>query len=103
MTAGEELRRRIQAHVSFEDGHAEIWRVFEDGDLFAEVTLALANPWKPLRPTKVVGIEARGFILGASVAHALGVGFVAIRKGGGLLPGSKVERNTQPDYRGLEL
>jgi len=63
---------------------------------------ALAAPWESLRPTKVVGIEARGFILGAAVAHALGAGFVAVRKEGGLFPGSKVERIALPDYRGLE-
>ena len=34
----------------------------------------------------VVGIEARGFILGAAAAHALGVGFVPVRKAG-KLPG----------------
>ena len=35
---------------------------------------------------KVVGMEARGFILGAPVALALGVGFVPVRKAG-KLPG----------------
>lgn len=35
---------------------------------------------------KVVGMEARGFILGAPVALELGVGFVPVRKGG-KLPG----------------
>ena len=33
---------------------------------------------------KVVGIEARGFILGAVVAHELGLGFIPIRKQGKL-------------------
>ena len=33
---------------------------------------------------KVIGIEARGFIFGAPVALALGVGFVPVRKGGKL-------------------
>ncbi len=32
----------------------------------------------------VVGVEARGFILGAVVAHQLGVGFVPVRKAGKL-------------------
>lgn len=35
----------------------------------------------------VVGIEARGFILGAAVAHELGLGFVPVRKAG-KLPGT---------------
>jgi adenine phosphoribosyltransferase len=33
---------------------------------------------------KVVGIEARGFIFGAAIAHAIGVGFVPVRKPGKL-------------------
>ncbi|PID96218.1 MAG: adenine phosphoribosyltransferase [Actinomycetales bacterium] len=36
------------------------------------------------RVDTVVGIEARGFILGAAVAHELGVGFVPVRKAGKL-------------------
>jgi len=35
----------------------------------------------------VVGIEARGFILGAAVAYELGIGFIPVRKAG-KLPGS---------------
>jgi adenine phosphoribosyltransferase (EC 2.4.2.7) len=34
----------------------------------------------------VAGIEARGFVLGAALAHAMGVGFIPIRKAG-KLPG----------------
>ncbi|MBK8866857.1 MAG: adenine phosphoribosyltransferase [Dermatophilaceae bacterium] len=41
----------------------------------------------------VVGVEARGFILGAAVAYALGVGFVPVRKAG-KLPG----RTHQAEY-----
>lgn len=37
----------------------------------------------------VAGIEARGFILGAAVAYALGVGFVPVRKVG-KLPGQTI-------------
>lgn len=33
---------------------------------------------------KVVGMEARGFLFGTPVAHALGVGFVPVRKAGKL-------------------
>ncbi|HMZ16090.1 MAG TPA: adenine phosphoribosyltransferase, partial [Mycobacterium sp.] len=34
----------------------------------------------------VAGIDARGFLLGGAVAHRLGVGVLAIRKGGKLPP-----------------
>jgi adenine/guanine phosphoribosyltransferase-like PRPP-binding protein len=49
---------------------------------------------------KVTGIESRGFLLGGAVALALGTGFVGVRKAGGLLPGSKVVTEAEPDYRG---
>ena len=47
---------------------------------------------------KVVGIEARGFILGAPVAYALGVGFVPVRKKG-KLPGDVVRGVLRPGVR----
>ena len=44
----------------------------------------LVRPWTGGRVDKVVGIEARGFIIGGAVAHALTAGFVPIRKKGKL-------------------
>ncbi len=75
--------------------------------MFRDITTLLKDP-EGLRATiegfveryrdkpidKVVGIEARGFILGAVVAHELGLGFIPIRKQG-KLPG---EVNGE-DYR----
>jgi adenine phosphoribosyltransferase len=96
------LHDRLVERIRFVDGHAEIWRVFEDGQLFAEVVDALARPWESVAPTKVAGIEARGFIVGAVVASRLGAGFVAIRKEGSLFAGSKIEATSGPDYRGRQ-
>jgi adenine phosphoribosyltransferase len=45
----------------------------------------------------VAGIEARGFILGAMVAHALGVGFVPVRKEG-KLPSAVHSRSYALEY-----
>lgn len=45
---------------------------------------SLAAPHKGQGIDVVVGIESRGFILGAAVAHAIGAGFVPIRKPGKL-------------------
>ncbi|MBI3677289.1 MAG: adenine phosphoribosyltransferase [Proteobacteria bacterium] len=44
----------------------------------------LVQPYAGVRIDKVVGIEARGFILGGAVAHQLSVGFVPVRKKGKL-------------------
>jgi adenine phosphoribosyltransferase len=45
---------------------------------------ALAEPFLNDGITKVIGIEARGFILGAMLAHRLEAGFVPVRKPGKL-------------------
>jgi adenine phosphoribosyltransferase len=50
----------------------------------AAVVARLAEPFQDDGVTKVVGIEARGFILAAPVAVALGAGFVPVRKAGKL-------------------
>jgi len=44
----------------------------------------LADAFAGRRIDKVVGVEARGFILAAPVAYRLGVGFVPVRKPGKL-------------------
>ena len=45
---------------------------------------ALASRYRAKKVSKVVGVEARGFIFGAALAHGLGVGFVPVRKPGKL-------------------
>src|SRR5579871_3473462 len=51
---------------------------------FASAVKALALPFETAGITKVVGIEARGFIVAAPVAVILGAGFVPVRKQGKL-------------------
>ena len=54
-------------------------------DAFASVIDALALAGEELGPVDaVLGIEARGFIVGAPVALKLGAGFVPVRKSGKL-------------------
>lgn len=50
-----------------------------------------------MRPQAVAGLDARGFILGAVVAWALGVGFVPIRKKG-KLPWQTLAENYELEY-----
>lgn len=97
-----DLRSELLDRFRWVDGHADVWRLFDDGELFGQLVVALASPFRGDGITRVAGIEARGFILGAAVARELRVGFVAIRKQGTLFPGPKLARQTSPDYRGVE-
>ena len=97
----DDLRRELLARFRFVDGHADVWRWFDDGALFTRIGSALADPFRECRITKVAGIEARGFVLGAVVAVELHAGFVALRKDGGLFPGETVSRRTPISYRGV--
>ena len=62
----------------------DITPVLRDGALFHDVVDAMAAPFRDAAVSHVVGIEARGFILGGAVAAALGAGFVPARKPGKL-------------------
>jgi adenine phosphoribosyltransferase len=62
----------------------DITPILGDAGALAEAVAALAEPLRFLRPTKVAAIESRGFIFGAPVAMALGVGLAIIRKPGKL-------------------
>jgi adenine phosphoribosyltransferase len=68
----------------------DITPILLDPEAMVEAVNALARPLRQLNVTKVVAIESRGFLLGAPVAMALGVGLVIVRKPG-KLP-SKVHR-----------
>jgi adenine phosphoribosyltransferase len=62
----------------------DITPVLRNGRLLQEVILEMCRPFRSARVTHVVGIEARGFILGGAVACALEAGFVPARKPGKL-------------------
>lgn len=62
----------------------DITPVLCDPALFGEVIAAMAAPYREAEVTHVVGIEARGFILGGAVAATLGAGFIPVRKPGKL-------------------
>jgi adenine phosphoribosyltransferase len=92
------LRSRIrdvpdypQPGVVFKD----ITPLLADGPAFREVIAALAAGHEGV--DKVAGIEARGFILAAPVACALGAGFVPIRKQG-KLPGPSYAESYELEY-----
>jgi adenine phosphoribosyltransferase len=96
-----EARSAVLDRFQWVDGHADVWRVFADGAALAAVIESRAGPWREAGVTHVLGVESRGFLLGAATAVALDVGFVGIRKGSdGLLPGPKVTTTGPEDYRG---
>ena len=57
----------------------------------------LLEPYVGQKIDKVIGLEARGFILGGAVAHQLGVGFVPVRKKG-KLPGKTISQDYKLEY-----
>lgn len=62
----------------------DITTLLKDAAGFGEVIRLLAERYGQERIDVVAGIESRGFIIGAALAQALGVGFVPIRKKGKL-------------------
>ena len=75
----------------------DITPVLADGPLFRDVIAGLAAPFAEAGVTHVLGIEARGFILGGAVAAHLGAGFVPARKPG-KLPWEKVSEAYELEY-----
>lgn len=84
---GESLKKLIRDVPDFPtDGilFKDITPLLQDPLVFRQIVQAMADRIRPLNPDVIVGIESRGFILGAPVALALGVGFVPVRKVGKL-------------------
>jgi len=75
----------------------DITTLIEHPEGFKESVEQLAEAHRRMGITHVAGIEARGFIFGAGVAIALGVGFVPIRKRG-KLPGKTLGENYVLEY-----
>lgn len=62
----------------------DITPILADPELFRSAIDAMCAPHSKHPPTKIVGIDARGFIFGAAMAIQLGCGFVPLRKTGKL-------------------
>jgi adenine phosphoribosyltransferase len=54
------------------------------GPAFRAVIDDFAKVLAPWQPTQIVGVESRGFIFGAAIAHAMGLGLTIVRKPGKL-------------------
>lgn len=75
----------------------DVTTLFADPRGFRMAIDQLLHPWAGERIDKVVGLEARGFILGGAVAHQLSVGFVPVRKKG-KLPGTTISQEYKLEY-----
>lgn len=58
----------------------DITTLFRDAEAFAELIKRLKDKLEGISADIIVGPEARGFVLGASLAYAVGAGFVPARK-----------------------
>ncbi|MCL5103144.1 MAG: adenine phosphoribosyltransferase [Armatimonadetes bacterium] len=75
----------------------DITPVLQDPKAFHEVIHAMSERVRGMDPDVIVGIESRGFVLGAPVALELGVGFVPVRKKG-KLPADTVQAEYSLEY-----
>lgn len=76
--------RNIQDFPKPGIGFKDITTLLKDGEAFKAAIDKIVENLKDKEVDYVVGPEARGFLLGAPVAYALGAGFVPIRKPGKL-------------------
>jgi adenine phosphoribosyltransferase len=58
--------------------------LFQNGPLFKRTIDRLADRYESASVDMVLGIESRGFVVGAALAYALGTGFCTVRKPGKL-------------------
>ena len=79
--------------ISFKD----ITTLLADAPALAEVVRLMAQPFDDSAIQKVLGIEARGFILGAPIALELNCGFVPVRKEG-KLPAETLKESYELEY-----
>ena len=75
----------------------DVTTLFKNAECLRELEDTLYEMYKEKGITKVVGIESRGFIMGAALAVRLGAGFVMARKPG-KLPAETVEETYDKEY-----
>ena len=94
------LRRRVRDVPDFPKPgilFRDLTPLMGDGAAMSACVALLAERVGAHRPDVVVAVESRGFIFGAPVAAALGVGFAPVRKPG-KLPARKLRRTYELEY-----
>ncbi|MFP4660742.1 MAG: adenine phosphoribosyltransferase [Halanaerobiales bacterium] len=80
----------------------DITTLLKNPDAFREAINLMANHYKDYDFDYIVGIEARGFIVGAPMAIQMGKGFIPIRKPG-KLPGETISMRYELEYGSNEI
>ncbi|MDO5045005.1 MAG: adenine phosphoribosyltransferase [Coriobacteriia bacterium] len=75
----------------------DITQLLADPQAYAMVIDTIANRYMGSGVTKVLGAEARGFIIGAPIAYKLNAGFIPARKPG-KLPRKTISEEYQLEY-----
>ncbi|MDU8926125.1 adenine phosphoribosyltransferase [Alisedimentitalea sp. MJ-SS2] len=75
----------------------DVTTLFADPRGFRMAIDQMLHPYAGMQIDKVVGLEARGFILGGAIAHQLTLGFVPVRKKG-KLPGATISEAYTLEY-----
>jgi len=75
----------------------DLTTLFKDPRGFGQAIGELAARYESRTVDKVVAVEARGFIVGAALAHALATGFVPLRKPG-RLPAATLAQDYELEY-----
>ena len=93
----EKLIRAIADYPSPGVTFRDITPLLGNGPALQQVVEDLASRFHGVAIDRVIGVEARGFIIGAPVAVALGAGFVPVRKAG-KLPWAVVREEYELEY-----
>lgn len=75
----------------------DVTTLFKNAECMEEILNSLYELYKDKGITKVVGVESRGFIMGAALAIKLNAGFVMARKPG-KLPAETIEETYTKEY-----
>lgn len=75
----------------------DVSTLYKNADCLQEMLSEIENIYREKGITKVVGIESRGFVMGAALAARLGAGFVMCRKPG-KLPAETIKQSYGKEY-----
>lgn len=92
-----EMIRNVQDFPKPGIGFKDITTLIKDGRAFQAAVQAIGQPFDPRAIDAIVGIESRGFIFGAALAHQWGKGFVPVRKPG-KLPAATLKETYSLEY-----